>query len=72
MKAYEPPEIKPFSKVPAEPGLDTEAHTTLVSLLLQDYQKPSRDQELWANLEEHEEEEYFIRASQRVMQPAGS
>jgi len=34
MKAYEPPEIKAFSKVAPEPGVDPEAHTTLVQLLL--------------------------------------
>lgn len=69
MKAYEPPEIKAFSKVPSEPGQD---QTTLVSLLLQDTPRQDDDSDLWSKLEDHEEEEYFLRASHRVLKPTGT
>ena len=72
MKAYEPPEIKAFSKVPSEPGQDLESHTTLVPLLLQDNPRHDEENDLWEKLEDHEEQEYFLRASQRVLKPAGT
>ena len=72
MKAYEPPEIKAFSKVQSEPGQDLESQKTLVSLLLQDTLRQDDDSDLWSKLEHHEEMEYFLRASHRVLKPTGT
>lgn len=43
-----------------------------MSLLLQDNLRRDDESDLWDKLEDHEEQEYFLRASQRVLKPAGS
>ena len=68
MKGYEPAEIKQFSKVSNELESHPEAATTLVSLLLHDFK--TSDANLWDKIEDHEESEYLIRSSQRIMKPA--
>ena len=63
MKAYEPTEVKAFSKVPMI--LDSENVNTLVPLVLSDNSEPT----LWDQIAEHEEIDYLIRSSQRILKP---